>query len=170
MLLEMPLMEDAGVQQDDAPPRPDTPALAYLLHDVLRSYEPVQRRALAQVGGDDGLTVPQYRCLQVMIRTGATLTTQLARALGVAPPSITGLIEGLVTRGLVERHQDALDRRYIHLVLTVAGRQRYDQCQQAISDELQRLLIPLDPAQHAHLTAALADLRAVLAAGDMALE
>ncbi|HWE61624.1 MAG TPA: MarR family transcriptional regulator [Chloroflexota bacterium] len=149
--------------------RPDA-APAPLLDDVLRGYEPVQRRTLAQVGGDDGLTVPQYRCLQIMIRTGEALTTQLARTLGVRPPSITGVIDGLVMHGLVERQQHPQDRRQIRLVLTAAGRAHIERCQQAITDELQRLLTPLDPAQQVRLGAALADLRPVLDDGAVAPE
>ncbi|HWE64792.1 MAG TPA: MarR family transcriptional regulator [Chloroflexota bacterium] len=146
----------------------DTRAAAHLLEDVLRRYEPIPRRTLSQVGGDDWLTVPQYRCLQIMTSTGEALTTQLARALGVRPPSITGVIDGLVTHGMVERQQHPQDRRQIRLVLTAAGRAHSEGCQQAISDELQHLLAPLDPAQQVRQGAALADLRALLAARDMA--
>ncbi|HWE63995.1 MAG TPA: MarR family transcriptional regulator, partial [Chloroflexota bacterium] len=138
---------------------------AQILEEVINSAASVLRRALARVGGEDRLTLPQYRCLQAIAATGSALTTQLARQMEVTVPTMTGRIDGLVTRGFVERQPDPLDRRQIRLVLTATGREHFERCQQAIIDELQRLLAPLSADQQARLTAALQDLSLLLADG-----
>jgi DNA-binding MarR family transcriptional regulator len=46
---------------------------------------------------------------------------ELARRLGADPSNVTGLIDRLEARGLVERRPDATDRRIKGLALTSAG-------------------------------------------------
>jgi long-chain acyl-CoA synthetase len=66
------------------------------------------------------LTLPQYRALS-LLGDGKEAASALADKLAVSRPSVTGVIDGLVARGLVERHQDSGDRRRIGLHLTVEG-------------------------------------------------
>jgi long-chain acyl-CoA synthetase len=66
------------------------------------------------------LTLPQYRAL-TLLGEGKEAASALAEKLAVSRPSVTGVIDGLVARGLVERHQDDGDRRRIGLHLTDEG-------------------------------------------------
>jgi DNA-binding MarR family transcriptional regulator len=50
----------------------------------------------------------------------------LAAVLGCDNSNVTGLVDRLETRGLVERQPSAEDRRVKHIVLTAAGRQLRD--------------------------------------------
>jgi long-chain acyl-CoA synthetase len=72
--------------------------------------------ALAQVE----LTLPQYRVLGILAE-GSAAASGLADRLAVRRPSITALIDGLVTRGLVHRRQEDSDRRRVELRLTPEG-------------------------------------------------
>jgi long-chain acyl-CoA synthetase len=67
------------------------------------------------------LTLPQYRVLTIL-GEGAEAASALAEKLAVSRPSVTGVVDGLVARGLVERQHDAADRRRVGHELTAEGR------------------------------------------------
>lgn len=66
------------------------------------------------------LTLPQYRVLGILAE-GSAAASGLAERLAVRRPSITALVDGLVSRGLVDRRQEDADRRRVALRLTEAG-------------------------------------------------
>ena len=68
------------------------------------------------------LTLPQYR-IMILLAEGKEAASALAEKLAVSRPSVTGVVDGLVARGLVERHQVADDRRRVGHDLTDDGRQ-----------------------------------------------
>ena len=70
--------------------------------------------------GSVDLSVPQYRVLGLLDESSA-FSSALAERLAVRPPSITAIIDGLVARGLVERHPDESDRRRVDHALTDSG-------------------------------------------------
>ncbi len=63
------------------------------------------------------LSLPQYRIL-TFLAEGSAISTALADRLAVRPPSVTALVDGLVGRGLIERHHAEDDRRHVSHVLT----------------------------------------------------
>jgi long-chain acyl-CoA synthetase len=67
------------------------------------------------------LTLPQYRIL-ILLDEGKVAASALADKLAVSRPSVTAVVDGLVTRGLVERHHDPDDRRRVGHDITVEGR------------------------------------------------
>jgi long-chain acyl-CoA synthetase len=67
------------------------------------------------------LTLPQYRVL-IHLAEGKHAASGLADKLAVSRPSVTGVVDGLVARGLVRREQDSADRRRVGHELTDAGR------------------------------------------------
>ena len=67
------------------------------------------------------LTLSQYRVLGIL-GDGREAASVLADKLAVSRPSVTGVIDGLVARGLVRRDPDETDRRRIDLGLTDHGR------------------------------------------------
>lgn len=66
------------------------------------------------------LSLPQYRILGMLDERSA-VSSDLAERLAVRPPTITAVVDGLVTRGLVERGTVEGDRRRVALVLTGEG-------------------------------------------------
>jgi long-chain acyl-CoA synthetase len=83
-------------------------ALARLARHVETALDPLE------------LSLPQYRVL-CLLGDGSSASSALAHRLAVSPPSVTAVVDGLVARGLVERHADAEDRRRLTLVLTPDG-------------------------------------------------
>jgi DNA-binding MarR family transcriptional regulator len=69
-----------------------------------------------------GITGPQRLALQMVGRFPQITAGQLARLLHVDPSTLTGIVQRLVRRGLVERRPDAHDGRRTLLGLTALGR------------------------------------------------
>ncbi len=141
------------------------------LETALPRYMRMLRQTLTAAEGEDRLTLSQLRCLQLMAEAdGPALTTRLARALLVTPPTMTRTIDGLVERGLVERQPDPGNRRQIGLVLTSAGRALLARYETILHDRLRGLLRHLNPEQKGRLLAAVGDLAAMLDVDEQATE
>ena len=67
------------------------------------------------------LSVPQFRALYFVARHPAASLSDVATHVGVALPSMSRLVEGLVARKLVARTGHAADRRRLVLQLTGRG-------------------------------------------------
>jgi long-chain acyl-CoA synthetase len=72
---------------------------------------------LAQVD----LSLSQYRTL-MLLDEGTAAASFLADSMAVSRPSVTAVVDGLVSRGLVERKHDDDDRRRVEHRLTEQGR------------------------------------------------
>jgi DNA-binding MarR family transcriptional regulator len=68
------------------------------------------------------LSVPQFRALAFVGRRPRSSLSDVAQHVGTSLPSMSKLIDGLVTRGLIERGPEADDRRRVALSLTRDGR------------------------------------------------
>ena len=74
--------------------------------------------------GDHGvvdLSVPQFRTLMFLHDHPEVSISEAAEHIGVALPSMSKLIDGIVARGLLTRSPDPNDRRRQCLALTAAG-------------------------------------------------
>ena len=85
--------------------------------------------------GEVGLSLPQYRVLAFLYE-GEAAPSDLAGRLSVSRPSITALMDGLITRGLVVRRPDTDDGRRVHHHLTDDGRDILQQADKAVGDRL----------------------------------
>jgi DNA-binding MarR family transcriptional regulator len=72
------------------------------------------------------LTLAQLRALYLVAAAGPMRMSDLADRLGTAPSTTTGVIDGLVRLGLVERVEDPTDRRRVHVAATAAARDRLE--------------------------------------------
>ncbi len=84
------------------------------------------------------LTLAQYRVLSVL-GGGCEAASRLADKLGVSRPSLTGVVDGLVSRGLVRRDQDDSDRRRFDIGLTDAGRSVLADANAAVDERIERI-------------------------------
>lgn len=81
------------------------------------------------------LSLPQYRLL-LLLAEGSVAASALADHLAVTRPSVTTLVDGLVQRGLVERHPDGDDRRRVGHALTTDGRAALHRAEDAVERRL----------------------------------
>jgi len=88
---------------------------------------------LALVSAD--LSLPQYRIMGLLTE-GSAVSSALAERLAVRPPSITAVVDGLVSRGLVERRHAEADRRRVAHVLTAKGERLLDTANEAVDSRL----------------------------------
>jgi len=84
------------------------------------------------------LTLSQYRVLAIL-GDGCAASSKLAEKLAVSRPSVTGVVDGLVTRGLVRRDHTADDRRRIDVGLTDAGRLLLAAADAAVEQRMERI-------------------------------
>ena len=68
-----------------------------------------------------GINTTDLNCLNVIALTGSMTAGELARATGLTPASITGVLDRLEDSGFVRRERDPGDRRRVNVVLN-AGR------------------------------------------------
>jgi DNA-binding MarR family transcriptional regulator len=89
------------------------------------------------------LTLPQYRVLGILDR-GPEASSVLAEKLAVSRPSVTGVVDGLVARGLARRDHDPADRRRIGIELTDDGRQLLAHADTEVQRRLHEIAAHLD--------------------------
>jgi MarR family 2-MHQ and catechol resistance regulon transcriptional repressor len=86
------------------------------------------------------LTVSQSYCLRILYFQGARTMSELAEELRVRLSTITGVIDQLEAKGLVERTDHPEDRRSLHVHLTPKGRSLYRAAHEAFLSHLEPLL------------------------------
>ncbi|MGH9242858.1 MAG: MarR family winged helix-turn-helix transcriptional regulator [Acidimicrobiales bacterium] len=104
-------------------------------------------RQLERALADTELSLPQYRLL-LHLAGGSSAQANLAAKLAVSPPSVTAVVDGLVSRGFVARRPDDADRRRVVHVLTAKGRKALRDAETATEARLTEIVALLDdPAE-----------------------
>jgi len=88
------------------------------LRRIMRAVDLHSRRLLEE----HGLTGPQLATLQTAARLGAVSASELARAVHLGQPTLTGILARLESRGLVVRRRSDTDRRSVAIEVTDQGR------------------------------------------------
>jgi DNA-binding MarR family transcriptional regulator len=88
--------------------------------------------------------------------------TELAKALMMAKPQLTRIVETLVALGLVERLPDSADRRVIHMALTNDGRVKFIDLRKKMKEKTKQRLASLTDDELTQLSAALEALRNIV--------
>jgi DNA-binding MarR family transcriptional regulator len=96
----------------------DPTVLALTLYRTMTAFD----RAAAAELAPHGLTVSQFAILTVLHRAERPLTMgELGQAVAVRPANLTGVVDGLTRRSLVERQINPFDRRSYLITKTPAG-------------------------------------------------
>jgi DNA-binding MarR family transcriptional regulator len=101
-----------------------TPADAELdeLVDAFEGFVRAAKRARARAEPSAPLTPSQMDLLTPLLAAPDGLgLRELARSVGIAPPTATRMIDGLESRGYVTRARDPEDGRAVRIALTVEG-------------------------------------------------
>ena len=86
------------------------------------------------------LTVSQSYCLRILYFQGPRAMGELATELDVRVSTMTGIVDQLEARGLVERVDHPDDRRSLHVTLSTKGRTLYHGAHDAFLSHLAPLL------------------------------
>ena len=68
------------------------------------------------------VTMPQFKTLMLVTASQGMAVGQLAKALGVGLPTVSGIVDRLHEQGLVTRSEDPEDRRVTRIAPTNEGR------------------------------------------------
>ena len=82
----------------------------------------LHRRLMMQALADRGIHPGQAMCLRLLIGNEGITQRDLAKAMHVAPPTLTRMLNSMEKAGLVRRRPDAADARLTCVELTDAGR------------------------------------------------
>ncbi len=121
---------------------------------VMRAVRTEMRRHRAP-----GLSVPHFRVLAYLGSNAGASLSEVAEHVGLQLPSMSTLIDGLVTRGFITRAPSAADRRRVTLTLTAIGQATLDTARRNSQAKLAEKLSTLTPAQQAGVIAAMHALR-----------
>lgn len=97
-------------------------------------------RQLVEVAG---LTGPQLVVLREAVRLRAAPIGAIARAVHLSQSTVTGILDRLQRRGLVERTRDQEDRRAINISVTPRGHELLDRAPSLLQDRFVRKLAKL---------------------------
>jgi DNA-binding MarR family transcriptional regulator len=92
----------------------------------------------------EGVSTAQMGVLMRLRYFGDLSITGLAEILGLGLPNVTGLVDRLEERGLVERWRDPNDRRVVHVHLTESGSRIPDGMECLQRDVLGRVMQAMD--------------------------
>lgn len=137
--------------------------LADNLGYVLKIASHALHTAMESALRPEGLTLPQYSCLEQLRRTPDLTNAQLARGTFVTPQSMNDVLRGLQRRGLVDRPAQAATGRSRPTRLTAAGRDAVARAHVALAPVERAMDAVAAAPEHARL---LDGLRAVIGALD----
>ena len=132
--------------------------LAFALHDVARMLRTYSDHRAREVH----MTRAQWAVLSKLRRREGLKQRELADMLDLAPISLARLIDKLTASGLVERREDAADRRANRLFLTPEAAPALKRLDVLSEDVLGRALGGLDEATIINLRAGLERIRSNL--------
>lgn len=142
-------------QDRDAPDSGGDESLADAFWSVARKLRETSQETLAPWD----ITPAQFRALRVLRHHGVMRLSELSDRLHIAPRSTTEVIDALESRDLVRRRPDPDDRRAILVEVTERGTSVLDAVRAVRGTEAERAFELLSPADRAHLTRILRELR-----------
>lgn len=125
---------------------------------ALEAYGTLQRAAamaashVEQAVHTFGLSASQFGVLETLDQRGPVHQQELAEALGRSKAQMTAIIDALEARALVRRERHAVDRRFISVYLTDAGRVLLAEAAPVRTDAVVALMRELSGEQRTRLT------------------
>lgn len=96
--------------------------LGYLIHEVGR----LMKRRFEEEARLQGITLPQWRTLGQIAKNENVTQAALAALIDADPMTMSGILDRLEKRGLIERYADPADSRAKRARLTAEGQQLFD--------------------------------------------
>ncbi len=147
----------ATARRGDAPL--DESTLQHLVgFKLARADVPARRAFKRHIGTPLKLRPVDFSLLMLLLANASATPKQVAQALAVPPPKVTGLVDVLVERGLVARRRNAADGRAQDLLLTARGRELATRAHRLSLTMESAMLQALSPAERAMLGELLAKL------------
>jgi DNA-binding MarR family transcriptional regulator len=97
--------------------------LALELEQHLTAIRQEIRRPVDAEFAKGGLTGPQRSVMQALVRSGGGSLKQLTAQVGLAHSTVSGIVDRLEKRGLIERQPNLDDRRHISITISAEVRE-----------------------------------------------
>lgn len=120
------------------------------LADEMRRVSHVIARGISHTGRLEGLQRQQLWVLTALLG-GPRKMSSLAECSRTSQTSLTGIVDRLEERGLVERLRSAEDRRVVEVALTSVGREETMAARERMLDRIEHVLEPLTSQDRAEL-------------------
>jgi DNA-binding MarR family transcriptional regulator len=120
-----------------------------LLHELAHALSRAERsvtRQLARALNEEGCSVEDWRILLLLSDGAGHPMTEIAEFALLPAPSVTRLIDRMVTGGLVHRTADPRDRRRVLVHLTPRGRALQRRLDELVEREQSAVLAGAEPA------------------------
>ncbi|MFQ5502719.1 MAG: MarR family winged helix-turn-helix transcriptional regulator, partial [Phycisphaerae bacterium] len=125
---------------------------------IMRAVD-LHSRRLAE---EHGLTGPQLATLQAVASLGESSTGVLARAVHLSGPTVTGILDRLTKRGLVDRTRNGQDRRSVTIRLTSDGEEVLAEAPSLLQDRFRQELVSLEDWEQTTILATLQRIAAMM--------
>jgi DNA-binding MarR family transcriptional regulator len=126
------------------PPEEELAVLSALIPRLAGAF----RRFMARDLAGYGLTPPQFMALMALdSAAGCTRMGILAEEARQSSAAMTGIVDRLCERGLVERRRDPADRRSVVVRLTASGEQLLRRIHEERQERVREFLLRLSPEQ-----------------------
>jgi DNA-binding MarR family transcriptional regulator len=89
---------------------------------------------------DEGITEPQLQTLELLMANGPTLMRKISDCMMVTPANVTGIVDRLEQKKLVQRTSGKGDRRATIIEITPAGKTLYETVGRKKVDMIQKSL------------------------------
>jgi DNA-binding MarR family transcriptional regulator len=111
------------------------------------------------------LSVPQLRVLVYLNRHEGASLSDIAEHMGSTLPSMSKMVDNLVSRGLVSRSMDPADRRRVILAPTALGRTTRQAAHKATESRLAERLALLSASERHNIIEAMQALKSIFMSG-----
>lgn len=129
----------------------------------IREIREALRRPLEAEFARGQLTGPQRSVMQVLFHSDGMSLKELCRQVGLAHSTVSGIIDRLEQRGMVQRHTNPDDQRFTEIVVTDTVRDfMRKKAPKITANPLAKVLAAAKPAQRTAILKGLNDLRRVL--------
>lgn len=123
------------------------------LIDLIISTNRLIRMRMSEQRDDGGcpFTHVQLAVLRYLRSAGSPTMKDIAAHLRVTAPSATGIVNGMVREGLVERHRDQKDRRTSRIKVTTKGRKALTRGYEDLRRRVREILSTLEESDRKRL-------------------
>lgn len=138
--------------------------------NILRSIRRIIRATdlnSRRLASEHRLTTPQLLSLRLLAQEGPLTPGALAKELFLSQATITGVLDRLERRGLVERRRDQKDRRRVSIHLTQEGREAVQQAPRPLHERFTARLEELSPAERDEIDRVLAKVVEMMEANEV---
>jgi DNA-binding MarR family transcriptional regulator len=142
---------------------PPDECAGHILETVPLVMRTIRNEMRSHRGSD--LSVPQFRVLVYLNRHEGASLSDMAEHMGLTLPSMSKMVDGLVSRRLVNRRMDPDDRRRVTLAPTALGRTEMQAAYKATESRLAERLEMLAASERRTILKAMESLKSIFVAG-----